>query len=73
MCFASSTNDNKKLREELIINEVVILSNEKYIFSKDYTFTSPSQADCIIIGKSSNGWKVWKDENGNTLDSLIRK
>jgi hypothetical protein len=43
-----------------------------YILMKDYSFSSPSTAASIILGRSSNGWQVWKDEFGNSLDDIYR-
>ena len=37
------------------------------------TFSSPSTAATFVLGRSSNGWLDWKDEEGNTLDFVYRK
>ena len=42
-------------------------------FVKDYLFPSPSQAAATILGRSTNGWRMWKDSKGRTLDELKRK
>lgn len=44
-----------------------------YIFTRDVLFKSPSAAATTVIGRSANGWTLWKDENGNTLDENLRK
>lgn len=36
---------------------------------EDIICTSPSSAGWIILGKSNNGWKEWKDSNGNPIDT----
>lgn len=47
------------------------LKNE---MTEDMIFPSPSTAGAYCIGKKTcNGWTEWKDENGNTLDSVYRK
>ena len=33
---------------------------------------SPSMAAIALLGRTSNGWKEWKSENGETLDALKR-
>lgn len=43
-----------------------------YRLKKDIQFSSPSNAASIVLGGLSNGWNVWKDEFGNTLDSVYR-
>ncbi|MBE6195210.1 MAG: DUF4357 domain-containing protein [Rikenellaceae bacterium] len=27
----------------------------------------------FCLGRSANGWTIWKDKDGNTLDSVYRK
>lgn len=39
----------------------------------DYTFKSPSTAADFCIGSSNNGWLVWKNKDGKTLDEVFRK
>ena len=39
----------------------------------DKTFSSPSTAADFCIGSSNNGWIVWKDKDGQTLDEVYRK
>jgi hypothetical protein len=39
----------------------------------DKTFSSPSTAADFCIGSSNNGWLVWKDKDGQTLDAVYRK
>jgi len=36
-------------------------------------FPSPSTAADFCIGSSNNGWLVWKDKDGQTLDAVYRK
>jgi hypothetical protein len=44
-----------------------------YVYTKDVLFKSPSAAAATTTGRSINGWIVWKDESGNTLDENVRK
>jgi len=48
-------------------------SNNKIILNIDYTFKSPSTAADFCIGSSNNGWLVWRNSNGKTLDEVYRK
>ena len=43
-----------------------------YKLLKDITL-SPSTASGIVFGSSTNGWVVWKDADGKTLDEVYRK
>jgi hypothetical protein len=44
-----------------------------YILEKDYIFASPSTASSVVLGRSSNGWKDWKDDFGKCLSDIYRK
>lgn len=35
---------------------------------EDFEVTSPSMAAAIVLGYNSNGWTVWKNANGETID-----
>ena len=43
------------------------------VLTSDKTFSSPSTASDFCIGSSNNGWLVWKDGNGRTLDEVYRQ
>lgn len=40
---------------------------ENGVVIKDIMCTSPSNAAVIVVGNSVNGWDVWKDERGRTI------
>lgn len=61
------------LRNQLLKDKILNTKGDNLIFESDYLFTSPSQAAAIVIGGSANGWIEWKDENGKTLDEILRK
>ncbi len=67
-----SLNKWKEKREEFI-NEYTQEKDGKLIMDADKTFSSPSTAADFCIGSSNNGWLVWKDEKGQTLDEVYRK
>lgn len=58
------------LRKQLLENGVFVEEKDKYLFTQDYTFSSPSLAAQVILGRSANGRIDWKDSNGKTLKSL---
>lgn len=43
-----------------------------YEYTKDVLFKSPSAAAATTAGRPANGWDLWKDENGKTLDDNLR-
>lgn len=65
--WASSTCD---LRNQLVANGVLAEEKEHYLFTQDYTFSSPSLAAMVVLGRSANGRTEWKDSNGKTLKAL---
>jgi predicted GIY-YIG superfamily endonuclease len=56
-----------------MINEYTSTHNNKFILESNKIFNSPSTAADFCIGSSNDGWIVWKDKDGNTLDSVYRK
>lgn len=59
----SLENMRNKLLEDNIIQKI----DEKLVFSQDFEFSSPSTASSIIMGRSANGLKEWKLNNGISL------
>lgn len=43
------------------------------VLQVDVVTKSPSTAGWIVLGCSNNGWNVWKDESGKTLDEYRKK
>lgn len=58
------------LRQSLIDSGVLVLADDRYQFSQDYIFTSPSTAAAVVLGRSANGQIEWKTEEGKTLKEL---
>lgn len=58
------------LRQELIANGVLVQEGERYCFTQDYVFSSPSTAAAVVLGRSANGRIEWKDAQGRVLKVL---
>jgi hypothetical protein len=58
------------LRQELISNGVLATQNGCHLFTQDYTFSSPSSAAAVVLGRSANGRIEWKEGNGRTLKEI---
>jgi hypothetical protein len=56
------------LKEKGIFKEV----DGSYVFQEDYVFNSPSAAAASVMGRNSNGWKSWVNQDGQTLDEVKR-
>ncbi len=55
------------LRERLIASGVLAQKEKCYQFTQDYSFSSPSTAAAVVMGRSANGRLEWKDKSGRTL------
>lgn len=60
-------------REKMLSEYAEKLEDGRYKLQSDKTFSSPSTAADFCIGSSNNGWLVWKDKDGHTLDAVVRK
>jgi len=60
-------------KREKLIKEYTSIKDGNIIMNSDKTFPSPSTAADFCMGSSNNGWLVWRDKDGQTLDSVYRK
>lgn len=60
-------------KRERELAEFASLQDDKLVLHTNMTFNSPSSASVFCLGSNSNGWDVWKDEKGQTLDEVYRK
>lgn len=60
-------------KRERLIKEYTFSKDGKLIMESDRTFSSPSTAADFCLGRSCNGWNIWKDKDDQTLDSVYRK
>lgn len=62
------------LRQKLVAEGVLKETDDtSYEFTVDYIFSSPSAAGNTVAGRSTDGWIVWVDEDGKSLDENVRK
>jgi hypothetical protein len=59
-----------ELRAALLKNGVLVPDGDKLRFTQNYTFSSPSRASTVVVGRTSNGRVEWKDSAGKTLKQL---
>jgi predicted GIY-YIG superfamily endonuclease len=62
-----------KEKRQKMVEEFATKKVDSYILNHDKTFSSPSTAADFCLGSSNNGWIIWKDKNGQTLDEVYRK
>ncbi len=58
------------LRATLLKKGVLVEEGDVYCLSQDYTFSSPSTAAGVMIGRSANGRTMWKDSDGRSLKEI---
>ncbi len=61
---------SKELKKHLREQGVLLPVEDRLVFQQDYVFRASSPAAEIILGRSENGRRVWKDETGKTLADL---
>lgn len=57
-------------RNRLIEEGILLEKNDRWVFSKDTEFSSPSAAAAVIHGGSANGLTAWKDKSGKLLKEI---
>ena len=58
------------MRQQLLALGVMVVQGNTYSFTQDYTFSSPSTAASVVLGRSANGRAEWKDAQGLSLKAL---
>ena len=54
-----------------MLKHCTLYGDEKYVLNEDLVFKTPSGASGACLGRSSNGYDVWKTEAGMTLKSYL--
>ena len=54
-------------------NEIIVQVDDKLVFKSDWLFSSPSAAANVIMGRSANGLKEWKDSSGKKLHEIEKQ
>lgn len=61
---------NDKLRNELIDANLIQKKGDKLVLIEDYLFSSPSSAAMVVMGRTANGMKEWKDASQKELKEI---
>jgi len=61
---------HKDFRTWMVADELLTKSTDAYVLAQDYTFTSPSKAASILLGRNANGRVEWKNKDGKTLKDI---
>lgn len=57
-------------RHALRGNGVLRVDGDRYIFTQDYVFASPSTAAGVVMGRNANGRLEWRTADGRTLKAI---
>lgn len=61
-------------RRQTLLDQNVLDDDGKVLrFNENHSFTSPSTAAIIVLGRPANGWIEWKYDDGKTLDEVKRQ
>ena len=63
----------ERRRQKVLMSDAIKEIGDTIEFQKDYLFRSPSMASFALCGRSTNGWKDWKNKAGKTLDEVKRQ
>ncbi len=66
----STTETYRNLRRKLLETKILVEQAEKYVFTEDAIFTSPSSASNMVLGRNSNGFTEWITESGKTFRDM---
>jgi hypothetical protein len=59
-----------ELRAELKERGVIKLEGNALLFTQDFSFSSPSTAASVILGRAANGRTEWKNKQGRILKAI---
>jgi hypothetical protein len=62
-----------RIKEELLADGGLVADGVNLTFTRNVIFSSPSAASSVVLGRNSNGWVMWKDQQGRTIDQLHRQ
>ncbi len=55
------------MRKKLVDSKIMVKKGTKLIFTEDTVFNSPSAASNMILGRNSNGFTEWINDEGLTF------
>lgn len=63
----------KKQQDDLLANGGAVMVKGKIVTQVDLAFKSPSGAANLVYCHNTNGWRIWKNKDGKTIDEIERK
>lgn len=69
----SCTETYRNMRRKLIETKIMIDNGDKLTFAEDAIFSSPSAASNMILGRNSNGFTEWVNQDGLSFKEIQEK
>ena len=69
-CAPTAPENVLKVRKHLLDQQLLVPDGGSLRLARDYTFSSPSLAAGVMLGRSANGRIEWKDQHGRTLKGI---
>lgn len=66
----SCTETYRNMRRKLIETKIMVEEGDKLIFAEDAVFNSPSAASNMVLGRNSNGFTEWVNNEGVTFKEI---
>jgi hypothetical protein len=57
-------------RDQLIKKGILVEQKDRFVFDRDYEFTSPSLAAAPVCGGAANGLTIWRNKQGVKLKDI---
>jgi len=61
-----------RLREQLLANGILVETDGRLVLTQDYEFSAPSTAAAVLMGRTADGRKEWKDGQGRNLKEIAK-
>lgn len=69
----SCTETYRNMRRKLVETKIMVDNGDKLIFAEDAVFNSPSAASNMVLGRNSNGFTEWVNNQGLTFKEVQEK
>lgn len=69
----TSESFSSKEKRDTLIQKYCNKKSGQIVLQNNIAFDSPSGASGFVLGRSSNGWNDWKDNNDKRLDEVFKR
>ena len=65
--------DQERTERQDLLNTYGRDNHDVVMLGANISFKSPNHAGRILLGRSANAWTTWKNEQGQTMDEVMRR